>query len=270
MKSGFVYLWKDCKRNKYYLGSHSGDINDGYLGSNKKFLSAYKSRPETFRRRILEFYDSCENSFIRNREEKWLSLIRPEELNIKYYNMKIFASGGDIYSYLSDEDKRISRLKSNSKIRKLLKDGIDLDLAEKIVLEENIKIKSSKKKPGETWTGRNHTESTKKKQSIYRLENPTYGHSGKTHSDKSKLQIGLKNPNRKSISTPIGNFYSVEDYCKSNPIITPNGLRLLFKSLDVIITKHRARRCPLLSLNDVGKTPKELGYNYVEDSDVVK
>jgi hypothetical protein len=36
MKSGFIYLWCDTKRNKYYLGSHVGNIDDGCIGMTVK------------------------------------------------------------------------------------------------------------------------------------------------------------------------------------------------------------------------------------------
>lgn len=91
---------------------------------------------------------------------------------------------------------------------------------------------------------------------------------GVNHSSKSKLLVGLNNPKRKSIKTPFGNFYSAEDFCRFNPIITPNGLRILFKNLDLPITQRRAERCPLLSLNDIGRTMRDLGYSYTEDINV--
>jgi hypothetical protein len=268
MKSGFVYLWKDSKRNKFYLGSHSGRLDDGYTGSNKYFQSAYKSRPETFRRRILEFYESCTNAFIREREERWLSLIKKEELNAKYYNSKPFAAGSDIYNCLSDENKRLARLKGNSKIRALLATGIDIDSAEKIIEDEKIQIKLSKKKPGETWTNRKHSESSRQKMSITRT--------GKNHrvsfnhTAESREKLSKNNPNRKAIRTPIGDFYSAEEFCIANPIITPNGLRLLFKVLDLPISQRRAERCPLITKADIGQTLQDLGYAYIKDSDVRK
>jgi len=267
MRSGFVYLWKDTKRNKFYLGSHLGTPNDGYVGSNKQFLNTYKSRPDTFGRRILEIYESCTNNFIRDREQKWLSLIKVSELTKRYYNIKNVASGGDIYSCLSEDQKRLARLKGNSKIRKLLITGIDIDSAEKLLEEERIRTRLSKKKPGETWTGRKHRQESRDKQSAYRKENPSI-RINFNHSEETKFLVKINNPKRKSIKTPFGNFYSAEDFCKSHPKITPNGLRLLFKDLDLPITQKRAERCPLLSIDDIGKTMRSLGYSYTEDINV--
>jgi len=50
---GFVYKWTDLYNGKYYIGSHRGDINDGYIGSGYYFKKAYKKRKECFSREIL-------------------------------------------------------------------------------------------------------------------------------------------------------------------------------------------------------------------------
>lgn len=83
-RQGFVYLWKDTKRNKFYLGSHLGFLDDGYTGSNNRFKSAFKSRPHTFRRRILEIHPEITSKELLKKEEAWLQLIKKEELAAKY------------------------------------------------------------------------------------------------------------------------------------------------------------------------------------------
>lgn len=50
---GFVYKWYDTKTDMYYIGSHKGDVNDGYKGSGKLFKKAYSERPSDFFREIL-------------------------------------------------------------------------------------------------------------------------------------------------------------------------------------------------------------------------
>jgi hypothetical protein len=93
MKFGFIYLWYDTVRKKYYLGSHLGQPNDGYSGSNKRFKCAIKSRPDTFKRRILESHESISSKELLKREQVWLDMIKPEhlgktpfELGYKYEN----------------------------------------------------------------------------------------------------------------------------------------------------------------------------------------
>ena len=112
MKSGFVYLWYDTKRKKYYLGSHIGFLNDGYVGSNNRLKCAYKSRPDTFKRRILEKHENITSKELLIREQSWLNLIKPHELSVRYYNEKKVAAGGDIISNLSVEKKRQHSIKS--------------------------------------------------------------------------------------------------------------------------------------------------------------
>ena len=106
VSEGFIYLWKNPE-NKYYLGSHLGKLDDGYIGSNKRFQFAYNSNPLLFRRRILEYFASTTSRELLVREQLWLNLIKPEELHgIKYYNEKNVASGGDIVSTLTPEGKK--------------------------------------------------------------------------------------------------------------------------------------------------------------------
>ena len=50
---GFVYKWTDLYNNKYYIGSHRGDVNDGYIGSGSYFKKAYNKRKDFFSREIL-------------------------------------------------------------------------------------------------------------------------------------------------------------------------------------------------------------------------
>lgn len=53
---GFVYMWTNKINNKKYIGSHIGDIDDGYIGSGKHFLNAIKKYGiENFERNILYY-----------------------------------------------------------------------------------------------------------------------------------------------------------------------------------------------------------------------
>jgi len=84
-KYGFVYIWRDRKHNKYYIGCHWGTEDDGYISSCKWMNRAYKRRPEDFKRRILKkIYTSRED--LLNEEYYWLRFIDDGELKVKYYN----------------------------------------------------------------------------------------------------------------------------------------------------------------------------------------
>lgn len=99
--SGFVYVWFDRKHKRYYVGSHWGTPDDGYVCSSSWMKRAYKRRPEDFRRRIIAWSDNRRNLLIE--EYRWLSMIKQEELRNRYYNMKI-GSG----HWHADEEKRLT------------------------------------------------------------------------------------------------------------------------------------------------------------------
>ena len=53
MTEGFVYRWYDASNGKFYIGSHKGTPDDGYLGGGVLFRRAYAKRPESFTREIM-------------------------------------------------------------------------------------------------------------------------------------------------------------------------------------------------------------------------
>ena len=85
-KYGFVYIWRDRKHKRYYIGCHWGYIDDGYICSSVWMRNSYKRRPQDFKRRILEIVK--ENDNIYDIEHKWLSFIKIEELGKRYYNLQ--------------------------------------------------------------------------------------------------------------------------------------------------------------------------------------
>ena len=85
-KYGFVYIWYDKKRKMYYIGSHWGTEDDGYVCSSNRMRNAYKRRPGDFRRRIIGKFDNKIEMLIN--ENEWLTLIGKENLGKKYYNLK--------------------------------------------------------------------------------------------------------------------------------------------------------------------------------------
>lgn len=106
---GFVYIWRDNLKNKYYIGSHLGPTTDSYIGSNKWLKAAYSKRPQTFKRRILGYLTKSGQTtkdslvLLHQIEQLWLNLIPDSEIatstNVssglyRYYNMKKTAAGG--------------------------------------------------------------------------------------------------------------------------------------------------------------------------------
>lgn len=91
---GFVYIWYDRKHHRYYIGSHAGELDDGYVCSSSWMKSAYSRRKHDFKRRILEVIEEDDRKKLLLAEQKWLDLIDDSELGKRYYNLKKNAFGG--------------------------------------------------------------------------------------------------------------------------------------------------------------------------------
>lgn len=133
MSTGFVYKWYDTSNDMYYIGSHKGDVNDGYIGSGTYFLKAYNKRKESFFREILyvgEHYRFYEETIL-----KYLNA----EKDKGSYNLKNDSIGG--WSHLqTDEVKK----KRGEKISKSLKGrNITTEWREKISKAKMKKIYSA-------------------------------------------------------------------------------------------------------------------------------
>lgn len=108
-KYGFVYIWRDRKHKRYYIGSHWGSETDGYVCSSRWMRKAYNRRPQDFKRRIIEkVYDNRKQLI--EREYYWLSLISEQEIRSKkYYNRTKHKNGHWVAEeYENDIRKRIS------------------------------------------------------------------------------------------------------------------------------------------------------------------
>lgn len=111
-KYGFVYIWFDRKHKRYYVGCRWGNINDGYVCSSVWMKKAYKNRPNDFKRRILKTDISTrKETYIE--EQKYLNMIKPEEIKIKYYNMCI--TNNEVWHKYDENIKTIGQKISASK-----------------------------------------------------------------------------------------------------------------------------------------------------------
>jgi hypothetical protein len=82
---GFVYIWRDKQYKRFYIGSHWGTIDDGYICSSNSMRDAYRRRPQDFKRRIIEKVYTNRKELL-EKEAIWLSKIDDSELRNKYYN----------------------------------------------------------------------------------------------------------------------------------------------------------------------------------------
>lgn len=85
-KYGFVYLWFDRKHKRFYIGSHWGFEDDGYICSSRWMKQAYSHRPEDFKRRILKRVYTNRHDLL-DAETEFLIRIKDAEIKTKYYNL---------------------------------------------------------------------------------------------------------------------------------------------------------------------------------------
>ena len=93
----------------FYVGSHKGTEDDGYVCSSKTMLIEYRKRPNDFKRRVIKVCPACE---LKGWEQRYLDMIQLKELypsNRKYYNIKRYAAGGDITTEMSNRAEIIKR-----------------------------------------------------------------------------------------------------------------------------------------------------------------
>jgi len=92
MKYGFVYIWFDRKHKRYYIGSHWGTEDDGYICSSTWMRNSYNRRYEDFKRRIISRIYTNRQDLL-DEEYRWLSMIKKEELKTRYYNFSNHRQG---------------------------------------------------------------------------------------------------------------------------------------------------------------------------------
>ena len=105
-KYGFVYIWYDKKHKRYYIGCHWGTEDDGYVCSSSWMKKAYKLRPNDFKRRIIKS-NIQPRSQMYIEEQKYLNMIKIDEIKIKYYNLYI--KNGNLWHKYPDSIKTVGQ-----------------------------------------------------------------------------------------------------------------------------------------------------------------
>lgn len=221
--SGFIYIWYDRKHKRYYVGSHWGSEDDGYICSSTWMRNAYRQRPHDFSRRIIERIHTNKND-LHEAEHRWLQMMKTEELKGKrYYNQcntvknhwvrspeRVKTVGEKIHTpewsakvsaamkgrKLSEEHKKklsiaIKATMTEERRQRLrdLQTGKKMPPrtdAQRMVASLNSKKLQEEKKIG--MHGKRHTDETKALMSLRQNGelNPMYG---KTHSEEARLKI---------------------------------------------------------------------------------
>ena len=82
----FLYIWLDRSRKMFYVGMHSGNIDDGYISSSRWLNGEHQYRQNDFRRKIIKIFNNKESA--RSEEARFLRMIKESEFGKKYYNLK--------------------------------------------------------------------------------------------------------------------------------------------------------------------------------------
>jgi len=126
--NSFIYLWVDNLKNRFYIGSHYGKIDDGYLFGGIDIKYEYKLRPNDFERMILSYHIVNNPSEIprhpnRTFKEIWVSwehFLGKEKMikSITYEECKSFAIKNDINSQREwQQFSKLNKLPFNPQIK---------------------------------------------------------------------------------------------------------------------------------------------------------
>ncbi len=91
--NSFIYIWYDFYKDKFYLGSHYGSEEDGYLFGGIDIKTEYKKRPNDFTRDIISYHLVNEYYEIREIEKSYLIKYDVEN-NEYFYNRTNESYGG--------------------------------------------------------------------------------------------------------------------------------------------------------------------------------
>jgi len=129
---GFIYKWVNHVNKKYYIGSHYGPLDDGYVGSGVWFRRAYNKNPENFSRTILKYLTSEDPVELLTLEQQYLITECEVGNKDKCYNISRRAGGG--WQLAGKADSEIAEI--YSKISNTLKNKTE---QERIIITEKIK-----------------------------------------------------------------------------------------------------------------------------------
>lgn len=150
--SGFVYIWRDRKHSRYYIGSHWGSFDDGYICSSTWMKQAYKHRPQDFKRRILKTITSSRHE-LREEEQRWLHMIEPKEQGKKYYNLTLHTTPS---WHLNEERKQSVKDRISQSVKQYFENPTHRqktsEATKKAMTDPLIRQKISQAKKGKTGT----------------------------------------------------------------------------------------------------------------------
>lgn len=202
---GFVYIWRDRKHNRYYIGCHWGSIDDGYVCSSDWMRNAYRKRPEDFKRRIL--ISNIETRHEMHYEEyRYMLMIKDHELGSKYYNLRKWKFGH--WTAKPDFTTTIAKLSAANKGQRRSK-ATEFKPGEHRSPLTEFKPGQSAHNKGKTMAdqyGEERATQIKKIKSVKMA--------GRSNSPATQFvagnNVGAANIKARSISTPFGTFDTIQ------------------------------------------------------------
>ncbi len=196
---GFVYIWFDRKHKRFYVGSHWGRVDDGYVCSSSWMKQAYKHRPKDFRRKILYYEKTNDRKTLLDEERRYLSMMKDNELCKRYYNrarVYCMPTSNDLKKGWNEERKQKWKIQMEEwrKNDPNWKDKISAQKGKKLSEDQIRKLKEARLKKGisnetrkimsEKAKARKQGEINKKLHAEKRI-----GMYGKKHSEETKKKI---------------------------------------------------------------------------------
>ena len=182
----YIYLTTNLINNKKYIGQHTGELNDSYLGSGVHFLRAVKKYgKENFKKEILEICKTQEELDLA--EKKWIKKYNAI-LDENFYNIAEGGLGGNPCAGLTEEQE----LKRRRKISEAMKG------------EKNPFYQKGFHKENHPMWNKHHSEESKKKMRQAKI--------GKKLSEEHKQKISQNSTKKKQISMYDKNEIFIQNF----------------------------------------------------------
>ena len=251
-KYHYIYKTTCSVTNKYYIGMHSTDkLDDGYIGSGKRLWFSIKYHgKKNHTKEILEYCNTREE--LRNREREIVNeQLLQEDLCL---NLVV---GGDGGGKIWSEEHMVAFSKAgNDKFKWLLENDVEF---KEYFTEKMRKITSERTKRGDNdkfikssfdWTGKNHSDETKKKMSETKKGKGT----GKSNSQFGTCWITNGEINKKVNKEELETYLHNGEGWRSGRVLTKKQTEKVNK---VAETKRKVKRPPYEQLLE---EVEELGY----------
>jgi hypothetical protein len=261
--NSFIYRWFDRKLNKFYIGSHYGNTNDGYLFGGIDIKKEYKERPNDFEREILAYHLVSEYSEIRKIEKEYLIKYDVEN-NDMFYNRTNESYGGyhkkSVENRLNDIDENglnhfqraAVKMVKTRKEKDSYKSAKVKEHITKIDRMDDIKIKISETLLGSRWVIKNNEIKYIKEEEVKEYLKNDWVFGNNIHLDKKWISKDLEQKYVKNIELDkylengwkLGRYHNLtlleySEISKKNKITSRLKWFEFAKSNNLLINVHR-------------------------------